>query len=181
MVEPLRSPSWRGGRPKAVVPRELTRFLRDLRCWYAIPGSEPGGRWFDFNSRSFTEVIRQDEEPVLKTGGGASRLRVRVSRLPLTTHGLIVQQEDIGFARRRFGCNSRWVHSNSIVLWPSGEGSSLTKSGSWVRVPPGLLRLRQNAQIRQLAKRLDSGSDAQRWSPSVCRSDSCSGYERTAR
>ena len=37
------------------------------------PGSEPGGRWFDSNPRNFaidTEVIRPDEEPVLKTGGG---------------------------------------------------------------------------------------------------------------
>jgi hypothetical protein len=37
------------------------------------PGSEPGGRWFDSNFRSLvgqrTEVIRLDEEPVLKTGG----------------------------------------------------------------------------------------------------------------
>ena len=35
----------------------------------ATPGSDPGGRWFDSNSRNFTEVIRPDEEPVLKTGG----------------------------------------------------------------------------------------------------------------
>ncbi len=34
------------------------------------PGSEPGGRWFDSNPRSFTEAIRPDEEPVLKTGDG---------------------------------------------------------------------------------------------------------------
>ena len=35
------------------------------------PGSEPGGRWFDSNSRSLqSEVIRPDEEPVLKTGRG---------------------------------------------------------------------------------------------------------------
>ena len=27
----------------------------------------------------------------------------------------------------------------NIVLWPSGEGSSLTGRQSWVRVPPGLL------------------------------------------
>ena len=27
----------------------------------------------------------------------------------------------------------------NIVLWPSGDGSSLTRSGSGVRVPPGLL------------------------------------------
>ena len=30
-----------------------------------------------------TEGIRPDEEPVLKTGGGVSRLGVRVPRLPL--------------------------------------------------------------------------------------------------
>ena len=50
------------------------------------PGSEPGGRWFDSNPRSLiecTEVIRPDEEPVLKTGDGTDRLWVRVPRLPL--------------------------------------------------------------------------------------------------
>ena len=36
----------------------------------ATPGSEPGGRWFDSNPRNFTEVIRPDEELVLKTSGG---------------------------------------------------------------------------------------------------------------
>ena len=36
----------------------------------ATPGSEPGGRWFDSNPRNSMEVIRPDEEPVLKTGGG---------------------------------------------------------------------------------------------------------------
>jgi hypothetical protein len=35
----------------------------------ATPGSDPGGRWFDSNPRNSTEVIRPDEEPVLKTGG----------------------------------------------------------------------------------------------------------------
>ncbi len=44
----------------------------------ATPGSEPGGRWFDSNPRNFegstTEVIRPDEEPVLKTGGGLAPL-----------------------------------------------------------------------------------------------------------
>ena len=39
-------------------------------------GSDPRGRWFDSNSRNSkkTEVIRPDEEPVLKTGGGVNRL-----------------------------------------------------------------------------------------------------------
>ena len=36
-------------------------------------GSEPGGRWFDSNSRSLNrskeEVIRLDEDAVLKTAG----------------------------------------------------------------------------------------------------------------
>lgn len=37
------------------------------------PGPEPGGRWFDSNSRSLrTEVIRLDEEPVLQTGNDGS-------------------------------------------------------------------------------------------------------------
>ena len=61
---------------------------------------------------------------------------------------------------------------NNIVLWPSGEGSSLTRSGSGVRVPPGLLQ-RRDAQVRQLAER--SGLN-----PDVCRFESCSGYFRQA-
>ena len=52
-----------------------------------------------------TEVIRPVEEPVLKTGGGLSRLRVRVSRLPLTT--------------MRPWCNGSMTGSN-----PVGQGSS---------------------------------------------------------
>ena len=36
----------------------------------ATPGSEPGGRWFDSNPRNSMEVIRPDEELVLKTSGG---------------------------------------------------------------------------------------------------------------
>ena len=56
-------------------------------------------------------------------------------------NGLIVQQEDTGSARRKSECKSRWVHLNT-VLWPSGEGSSLTRRRSVVRVHPGLLRPR---------------------------------------
>ena len=49
------------------------------------PGSEPGSRWFDSNSRSLqTEVNLPDQEPVLKTGGRYRDLWVRVPRLPLT-------------------------------------------------------------------------------------------------
>ena len=124
------------------------------------------------------EGIRPDEEPVLKTGGGVSRLGVRVPRLPLRnmrpwcnwqhdwfqpswsgfeslgacledgsenanlSHsvGLIVQQEDAGVACRKSRCKSEWVHCNvQMVLWPSGEGSSVTRRRSVVRVHPGLL------------------------------------------
>ena len=36
------------------------------------PGSDPGGRWFDSNPRNLfdAEVIRLDEELVLKTSSG---------------------------------------------------------------------------------------------------------------
>jgi hypothetical protein len=44
-----------------------------------------------------TEVIRPDEDTVLKTVGRESDLWVRVPRLPLD--GLMVQQEDISSAR----------------------------------------------------------------------------------
>src|SRR5258706_1831472 len=59
----------------------------------ATPGSDPGGRWFDSNPRKFSprsdvacqkvdastarrelEVIRPDEEPVLKTGSECNPL-----------------------------------------------------------------------------------------------------------
>ena len=56
--------------------------------------------------------------------------------------GLIVQQEDAGVACQRSGCDSRWVPLNNLVLWPSGEGCSLTRRRSGVRVPPGLLAQR---------------------------------------
>jgi hypothetical protein len=49
------------------------------------PRSERGGRWFDSsprNSFTTTEANRPDQGPVLKTGGGAGRLWVRVPRLP---------------------------------------------------------------------------------------------------
>ena len=42
---------------------------------------------------------------------------------------------------------------NNTVLWPSGEGSSLTRRRIGVRVHPGLLQ-RRDAQIRQSAERL---------------------------
>ena len=48
-----------------------SQFFDNTAGWLllvATPGSEPGGRWFDSNPRNFTEVIRPDEEPVLKTG-----------------------------------------------------------------------------------------------------------------
>ena len=47
------------------------------------------------------------------------------------------------FGRSVPGCKSEWVHCNvHMVLWPSGEGSSLTRRRSVVRVHPGLLRPR---------------------------------------
>jgi len=42
------------------------------------------GNWWSTRAEcSATEVIRPDEEPVLRTGGGDDRLGVRVPRLPL--------------------------------------------------------------------------------------------------
>ncbi len=74
------------------------------------PGSEPGGRWFDSNPRSLLKYVSG----------------VTVARL-------IPNQLGQG--------SNPWGRADTkrIVLWPSGNGNSLTKSRSGVRVPPGLL------------------------------------------
>ena len=57
-----------------------------------------------------TEVIRLDEEPVLKTGAatiGRCGFKSHGFRCTTKHDGLIVQQEDTGVACRRSGCNSR--------------------------------------------------------------------------
>ena len=46
-----------------------------------------------------TEVIRPDEEPVLKTGGGGAACEFESHGFRLT-RGLMVQQEDTGLTRR---------------------------------------------------------------------------------
>ena len=66
---------------------------------------------------------------------------------------------------------SHFKPQTSIVLWPSGEGNSLTRRRSVVRVHPGLLG---DAQIRQLEERAGLN-------PDVCRFDSCSGHCTTTR
>ena len=67
-----------GSNPPSRTPGQLLLVV--------TPRSERGGRWFDSSPRNsvqaFTEAIRPDEEPVLKTGGGLGRLWVRVPRLP---------------------------------------------------------------------------------------------------
>ena len=43
-----------------------SRFIDNTAGWLllvAMPGSEPGGRWFDSNPRKFTEVIRLEARP----------------------------------------------------------------------------------------------------------------------
>ena len=72
--------------PRAYARERYPRRIPGQLLLVVTPGSEPGGRWFDSNPRSLlarTEVIRPDEDPVLKTGGGTARLWVRVPRLPL--------------------------------------------------------------------------------------------------
>ena len=55
-----------------------------------------------------TEVIRPDEEPVPKTGGGYEPLvSSSLTASAFDRLGLIVQQEDVGSARRKSECNSR--------------------------------------------------------------------------
>ena len=53
-------------------------------------------------------------------------------------NGLIVQQEGHQFRTLEIRVQLP-VGPLNTVLWPSGEGSSLTRRQSWVRVPPGLL------------------------------------------
>jgi hypothetical protein len=57
------------------------------------------------SAASPTEVIRPDEEPVLKTGGGQQPL---VGSSPTASaFGVMVQQDDASFARWKSGCDSR--------------------------------------------------------------------------
>ena len=90
-----------------------------------------------------TEVIRPDEEPVLKTGGGLAPL---VGSSPTAS----AQQ-----------CESKCgpvVQRLRLLAYTQA---------TMVRFRPGLL-----ARVRQSEERLGSGTDAQRWSPRGCRFDS---------
>ena len=71
-LENRRAMSLEGSTPSPSALRAANTAGRLLLV--ATPGSDPGGRWFDSNPRNFTEVIRPDEEPVLKTGRGYSRV-----------------------------------------------------------------------------------------------------------
>ena len=125
----------------------------------AIPGSEPGGvgsiptpgnaialRITEVSRlrllmKMKTEVIRPDEEPVLKTGGGASRLWVRVPRLPLNVARL---SESIGIEE---GSAQRAKLRDFVVRaggWPGHDGGRST-------VPIGMLRIGTRARPRSSA------------------------------
>ncbi len=59
----------------------------------------------------------------------------------------------------------------NTVLWPSGKGGSLTKSGSAVRVRPGLLGSVGNRQTA-----VGSGTDPKGWSQGCCGFESHLGH-----
>ena len=115
-----------------------------------MPGSEPGGRWFDSNPRNLlvahlspsTEVIRPDEEPVSKTGGDfavACGFKSHGFRSLRLLRSPVVQ-------RRRLLAYTQATR----VRFPSGPFISC-------------------AQVRQLAERLGLN-------PSDCEFDSRSGH-----
>ncbi len=118
-----------------------------------------------------------------------------------------------GLGRRCLGCRRPIVLPKQLqpkllqpssVLWPSGEGSSLTRSGSGVRVPPGLLkhpeyasgraarasgclRLRRsgcpggcrfNSCFGMRYAQVRQLAERSGLNPGVCRFESCSGYCR---
>ena len=98
------------------------------------------------------EGIRPDEEPVLKTGGGASRLGVRVPRLPLkNTRPLKIDR------KREPATQSCGLVVKAAPLQGDDRGFE------------SLQDYFDHAQIRQSAERLGSN-------PGACRFDPCSGY-----
>ena len=137
---------------------EVQILLPELRIAFApgqsllvvMPGSEPGGRWFDSNPRNLlvvhlspnTEVIRPDEEPVSKTGG------------------------DFAVA---CGFESHGFRSSSSLCSPVVQRQRLLAytQATRVRFPSGPFT--SCAQVRQSAERLGLN-------PSDCEFDSRSGH-----
>ena len=78
----------------------------------------------------------------------------------------------LGGSGPRCWCNSRWVHSvQSCGL--AAKAALLQGADRWFESTQDYFG---DAQIRQPAERLGSGTDAQRWSASVCLLRDGSGY-----
>ena len=133
-----------------LLPELRTRFAPGQSLLVVMPGSEPGGRWFDSDPRNLfvahlspkTEVIRPDEEPVSKTGG------------------------DFAVA---CGFESHGFRSSSLLRSPVVQRRRLLAytQATRVRFPSGPFI--SCAQVRQLAERLGLN-------PSDCEFDSRSGH-----
>ena len=138
-------------------------FLRDLRCWHVIPGSEPGGRWFDSNSRSLMKNISgvigstTDSKPVgqgsnpwgcawnIEAGSGKfkkfSPIMVFLSPFRLRSNAYA----------RSHAC-FRFTRLTSKVLWSNGYDTCLTNRKRWFDSIRDYFR--RDAWVRQLAERL---------------------------
>ena len=133
-----------------LLPELRTRFAPGQSLLVVMPGSEPGGRWFDSDPRNLfvahlspkTEVIRPDEEPVSKTGG------------------------DFAVA---CGFKAHGFRSSSLLRSPVVQRRRLLAytQATRVRFPSGPFI--SCAQVRQLAERLGLN-------PSDCEFDSRSGH-----
>ena len=86
-----------------------------------------------------TEVIRLDEDTVLKTVGGATAWGFESLDFRSQHTGSSSNPGAPGLGTPKIRVQFPVGPLKYMVLWPSGEGSSLTKRRSGVRVPPGLL------------------------------------------
>lgn len=115
-----------------------------------------------------SEVIRLDQEPVLKTGRGFCPLWVRVPRLPFAKHGTVAQlAEALGSEPRCWEFESpRCYFQSQRELIPASENSLMltpATNGSARRLPSGSSnRLAGRSRARGRATRLATGSG---WKP----------------
>ena len=124
----------------------------------ATPGSEPGGRWFDSNPRNSTEVIRPDEEPVLKTGSGLNPLvgSSPTASADIRAHGPTGRRRSCKPAHSKLdragAIPGESTFQNDAVPWSSGEDSWPTPRQRWFE------SIRDHFQIAAQVRQRLSGS-----------------------